>query len=343
MVESLIRLMWFIKNTMNKIFYIGGIILISLFLYQCKHAAGGIVSVFEHAVSPADNPITKEKVKLGRELFFDKRLSRDESISCASCHLPELAFTDGKVVSEGVGGLTTQRNSPSILNSAYLTTVMYDAHLPTLEQQVIVPIQEHVEMDMNMLDLITKMRGIPEYQNAAKNIFNREFDAYVLTRAISAYERTLISDNSAFDQYYYQGNKKAISNEAERGWKLFSERLYCTECHPAPYFTTHEPINNGLYADYGEDKGRFRIFSDSMDIGQFKVPSLRNLELTGPYMHDGSLSTITDVINHYKGGGKGHRLQDERIVPFEISDSQTQDLIAFLNALTDTTYMVDYR
>lgn len=328
---------------MNKIYYIGGIILVSLFLCQCKHSEGGLVAVFESAESPTDNPITKEKVELGRKLFFDKRLSSDETISCASCHLPELAFSDGKKVSEGVGGLMTQRNSPSILNSVYLPTVMYDAHLPTLEKQVIVPIQEHVEMDMNMLELIKKMRTIPEYQEAAKNIFNREFDAYVLTRSIAAYERTLISDNSAFDQYYYQGNKNAMSDGAKRGWKLFSETLYCTKCHPAPHFTTHEPINNGLYVDYGEDKGRFRIFNDSLDIGLFKVPSLRNLELTGPYMHDGSFATIADVINHYKKGGAGHKLQDERIVPFEITDSQTQDLVAFLNALTDTTYMVDYR
>jgi len=327
---------------MNKIFYIGGIILIPLFLYQCKHTEG-VVSPFEKPESPEDNPITKEKVEFGKQLFFDKRLSRDESISCASCHLPELAFSDGKKVSEGVGGLTTQRNSPSILNSVYLPTVMYDAHLTTLEKQVIVPIQEHVEMDMNMVELIKKVRAIPEYQEASKQIFNREFDSYVLTRAISAFERTLISNNSAFDQYYYQGNKNAISKEAIRGWRLFSKKLYCTECHPAPYFTTHEPINNGLYIDYGEDKGRFRIFNDSMDIGQFKVPSLRNIELTAPYMHDGSFARITDVINHYKNGGSGHRLQDERIVPFEITESQIQELTAFFNALTDTSYMIDFR
>ena len=280
-------------------YLIGGVILVLFFLYQCNYSKSGEVRVFSPIESPIDNPITKEKVALGRKLFFDKRLSSDNSISCASCHIPALAFTDGKPVSNGVGGLKTQRNSPSILNASYLPTVMFDAHIPTLEQQVIIPIQEHVEMNMSMKDLITRLRSIPEYQEAALDIFGRKFDAWVLTRSISAYERTLISDNSPFDQFYYQGNKKAVSAEVKRGWKLFSEELYCTSCHPAPHFTTHEPLNNGLYANFGEDKGRFRIFNDSTDIGKFKVPSLRNISLTAPYMHDGSIKRIEDVLEHY--------------------------------------------
>lgn len=287
--------------------------------------------------------MSAEKIELGRKLFFDKRLSRDNSISCASCHIPAFAFTDRKIVSEGVEGRKTQRNSPSILNAAFLKTAMFDAHLTSLEMQVIVPIQEHVEMDMKMLDLIEKLKKVDEYQLAAKKIFGRDFDPFVLTRSISAFERSLISMNSPFDRFYYGKNTHAISADAKKGWKLFSEKLYCTKCHPAPHFTTHLAENNGLYLEYGEDKGRFRIFNDSNDIGKFKIPSLRNIALTYPYMHDGSVSSISDVILHYSQGGKGHPLQNKSIQPFKISTAEIQYLTAFFNSLTDTTYMNAFR
>ena len=322
---------------------IGGFVGISLFLYYCS-GSREISSVLGEVNHPNDNPTNEAKVELGRKLFFDKRLSRDNSISCASCHHPEWAFTDRKKVAEGVEGRKTERNSPTILNSGYLQTVMFDAHLPTLEQQVIVPIQEHVEMDMNMKDLLLKLRAIPEYQNAAKEIFDRsEFDAWVLTRSISAFERSLISDNSRFDQFYYGKNKQALNSSEKKGWKIFSEKLYCTKCHPAPHFTNFQAEGNGLYAEYGNDKGRFRIHNDSLDIGKFKVPSLRNIELTYPYMHDGSLMTIEDVINHYSKGGEGHVNQSELITPFNLSIEERNDLSNFLKSLTDTTYMKDFR
>ena len=326
----------------NKIFKLGGIITISLFLFMCCKHVGNGAPVLGEVSHPTDNISTPEKIALGRKLFFDKRLSVDNTVACASCHLPSLAFTDGKPVAEGVKGRKTQRNSPSILNAGHLPTVMFDAHLPTLEQQVIVPIQEHVEMDMDMKECLEKLRAIPEYQKAARDIFDREFDAWVMTRSISAFERSLISDNSRFDQYYYK--KKDVLTESEkRGWKIFSEELYCVKCHPAPHFTTYQAENNGLYLDYGEDKGRFRIFSDSNDIGKFKVPSLRNLELTAPYMHDGSMASIDSVLNHYSRGGAGHWNQNSLIEPFELNSQMRSDLKAFLLTLTDTSYMKDFR
>lgn len=320
--------------------YWGGIVLISLFLWQCKNARNG---VFEEVVHPVDNPTSDEKIALGKKLFFDTRLSRDNSISCASCHLPELAFTDGKKVSEGVEGRKTERNAPSILNAGYLQTVMFDAHLPTLEMQVIVPIQEHVEMDMEMGALIERLRQIPEYQSAARQIFDREFDPWVLTRSIAAFERSLISDHSRFDRYYYHNEKSAMNDREINGWKLFSEKLYCIQCHPVPHFTHFKAENNGLYMDYGSDQGRFRIHHDSLDMGKFKVPSLRNSVLTAPYMHDGSFETLREVILHYSKGGAGHRLQHPIIQPFQLSESEIDDLVLFFGALTDTSYMKDFR
>lgn len=290
--------------------------------------------------TPQDNPTTDEKAELGRKLFFDKRLSRDGTISCATCHNPRKAFTDQLTTSRGINGQTTERNSPSLLNAGFLKTAMFDAHLQSLELQVIVPIQEKTEMGHNMKELIPQLRAIPEYQAAAKKIFNRDFDAYVLTRSISAFERTLISLNSRYDQFQ-RGNKRALTKSEQAGMKLFTEKLYCAKCHPAPYFTTFEAENNGLYQDYEPiaDKGRFRIHLDSNDIGKFKVPSLRNIELTFPYMHDGSMKTLNDVIAHYANGGQNHPKQNTVIAPIKLSEIEQKQLIAFLKSLTDTSYL----
>jgi len=288
--------------------------------------------------APEENPTTDEKVALGKQLFFDKRLSLDGTVSCATCHNPQKAFTDQLITSIGSKGQRTERNAPSLLNSGFLKTVMFDAHLKTLELQVIVPLQEPVEMGHNMKKLIPQLRAIPAYQEAAQRIFQRDFDAYVLTRAISAFERTLVSMDSRFDSFQ-KGDKKALSKNEQAGWKLFSEKLYCTQCHPAPYFTTFEAANNGLYVDYGKDKGRFRINLDSSDIGKFKIPSLRNSSLTFPYMHDGSMENLENVINHYAKGGQKHRLQDTRIVPFQLTVTEKNQLISFLKTLTDTSYL----
>ena len=321
---------------------VGGTLLVSLFFSQCRSGHAEI-QVFSTIPSPADNPLTEEKIELGKKLFFDKQLSRDGSVSCATCHVPEFAFTDRKAVSEGVAGGKTERNSPSILNAAYLKTVMFDAHLTSLEMQVIVPIQEHVEMDMKMGDLITRLRKVPEYQEAARKIFNRDFDAWVLTRSIAAFERSLVSSNSPFDRYYFKNERNAISADAKRGWKIFSEKLYCIQCHPAPYFTNFNAESNGLYADYSPDHGRFRIFHDTSDMGKFKVPSLRNIELTFPYMHDGSMNSLDEIIDHYMKGGEDHFNKSKIIKPFKLTSQERHDLKAFLNSLTDTSYLKAFR
>ena len=290
--------------------------------------------------APSDNPQNAEKIALGRKLFFDKRLSLDGSISCASCHDPQKAFSDQRSKSIGINGQLSERNAPSILNAAFLKTAMFDAHLATLELQAIVPIQEPVEMGHNMKILIKQLRQIPEYQAAAQAIFGRDFDAWVLTRSLAAFERSLLSMNAPFDQYM-AGNKKAMNKEQLAGWRIFSDELYCTKCHPAPYFTTYEAANNGLYASYEgkTDQGRFRIHHDSSDIGKFKIPSLRNLPLTYPYMHDGSINSMEAALAHYQQGGAGHPLQDPRILSFELSTKEKAQLLAFFNALVDTSYL----
>jgi len=290
--------------------------------------------------APTDNPQNAEKIALGRKLFFDTRLSLDGTVSCATCHDPKKAFCDQRSKSVGIKGQLSERNAPSILNAAFLKTAMFDAHLATLELQAIVPIQEPVEMGHNMKNLIKQLRQIPEYQAAAQAIFGRDFDAWVLTRSLGAFERSLLSLNAPFDQYM-AGNKKAMSKDQLAGWRIFSDKLYCTQCHPAPYFTTYEAANNGLYASYeGQtDQGRFRIHHDSSDIGKFKIPSLRNLPLTYPYMHDGSKKSLVEVLAHYQQGGAKHPLQDPRIVAFELSEKEKAQLLDFFSALVDTSYL----
>jgi cytochrome c peroxidase len=290
--------------------------------------------------APTDNPQNAEKIALGRKLFFDTRLSLDGTVSCATCHDPKKAFCDQRSKSVGIKGQLSERNAPSILNAAFLKTAMFDAHLATLELQAIVPIQEPVEMGHNMKNLIKQLRQIPEYQAAAQAIFGRDFDAWVLTRSLGAFERSLLSLNAPFDQYM-AGNKKAMSKDQLAGWRIFSDKLYCTQCHPAPYFTTYEAANNGLYASYeGQtDQGRFRIHHDSSDIGKFKIPSLRNLPLTYPYMHDGSIHSMEAALAHYQRGGAGHPLQDPRILSFELTSKEKAQLLAFFDALVDTSYL----
>ena len=310
------------------------------FLIQCNTIKIIDPNLIVVVPTPVDNLQTEAKIALGRSLFFDKRLSRDGTISCATCHNPAKVFSDQLPKSIGINGQETERNSPSILNSGFLKTAMFDAHLATLEMQVIVPIQEKTEMGHNMKELIPELRKIKEYQEAAKKIFNRDFDAFVLTRSISAFERSLVSMNSRFDQYQ-KGEKNKLTKDEVAGWKLFSEKLYCTQCHPKPYFTTFVAENNGLYTSYEgkEDQGRFRIHNDSSDIGKFKVPSLRNSALSFPYMHDGSFKSLDEVIEHYAKGGSKHRLQNPSIVGFKISAKEKQQLISFLKSLTDTSYI----
>ncbi len=285
---------------------------------------------------PSDNPMSSEKIKLGKKLFFDKRLSLNNTIACASCHIPEMAFTDGKRFSPGVHGKLSRRNTPTLTNVGYNHKFMFDGEISSLEMQAIVPLIDSLEMANDMGVLIKKLREIEYYRKEAKRLFKREFDAYVLTRSLSAFQRTIVSYQSPFD-HYQDGNENAISKSAQRGWRLFSEKLYCTKCHAPPYFTNFKNGNNGLYANYTaiEDKGRFRINGDSSEIGSFKIPTLRNISKTAPYMHDGSMNTLWEVIDHYKKGGNNHINQSAVIQSFTLRNQEKVDLIVFLNSLSD--------
>lgn len=291
---------------------------------------------------PKDNPMFAEKIELGRKLFFDPVLSRDNSVSCGSCHLPEKGFSDTVGLSLGADKQKGERNAPPLFNVAYKKDFFKDGGIPTLELQVLAPFDNELELDMNIVEATERLKKIPHYKAAFKRVFGREPDPFGLTRAIAAYERTLISGNSAYDEFVY-GKKEALSASAQRGMKLFaSPKLGCNNCHSGQFFTNGKYENNGLYETY-KDTGVARITLKLSDVGRFNVPTLRNIELTGPYMFDGSLKTLGEVIDHYTTGGKNHPNKSSLIQPFTLTNGEKQDLINFLKSLTDQRFVKKHK
>lgn len=317
----------------------GVLFISSLLLFFC-------VLIFDYSargiVTPYENPLTdtlQARIELGKRLFYDPILSRDSSISCSSCHLQELAFTDGKKTSVGIRGRIVSRNSPTLTNIKDKNTFLLDGVNPSLESQVRVPIQEHNEFDFHMYLILDRINRNPFYVNLARIAYDRKFDEYVLVHSIAEFERTLISDNSPYDQYL-RGNKKALSKSQKRGMKIFFDKLYCSECHNGPNFSNDGLANNGLYEVY-KDTGRMRLTEKEIDRAIFKVPFLRNIEVTAPYMHDGSFSSLEEVIDHYASGGKSHPNKSPIIQPFELSIQEKEDLVNFLKSLTDQDFLTN--
>ena len=277
---------------------------------------------------PNDNQLTIERINLGKKLFYDPILSRDSSISCNSCHLQEFAFTDANPTSIGIAGRLGKRNAMSLANVAYANFLQRESGVPTLEMQVLVPIQEHNEMDFNIVAVAEKMNEDPNYRKLSYDAYGKLPDAFVITRAIAAFERTFLSGNSKYDT-------NQLSESEQRGMALFfSDSLACSSCHGTFLFTNQQPKNNGLYAQY-TDSGRYILTGLQEDIGRFKTPTLRNIELTSPYMHDGSLSSLEEVIAHYESGGMNHVNQSAMLKGFTLTETEREELIVFLNSLTD--------
>ncbi|HEX5624481.1 MAG TPA: cytochrome c peroxidase [Saprospiraceae bacterium] len=293
---------------------------------------------FDEPHFPPDNLFSDARFELGRSLFYDPVLSVDSSISCASCHRPEFAFTDRKTVSEGVFGRAGTRNAPSLANVAYQPYFLREGGVPTLEMQIGVPIQEHNEFDHNLLVIAEKLMRSDHYRDQSLRAYGRLPDPFVITRSIACFERALISGQSAYDRFL-QGDIHALSPDAQKGMKLFhSEPFNCSKCHSGILFTNHAFENNGLYEQYA-DEGRKRLTGLESDAALFKVPSLRNVDWTMPYMHDGKLSSLEDVIDHYAAGGRNHPHKSVLVAGFPINDDQKRQLLAFLKSLTDHQFI----
>lgn len=296
---------------------------------------------FPSIVHLEGNEYTVERWELGKKLFYDPILSKDGKVSCASCHDPALAFSDDKEVSIGSSGLLGTRNAPSLANVAYHPYYTREGGLPTLEMQILVPIQEHNEFNNNIVLIADTLSKIESYVEMSLSAYEQEPNAFVITRALSQFERSMISGQSAYDLEFNYNLVGSMSESALRGKALFeSDRTSCSSCHSGFNFTNYSFENNGLYNEY-VDNGRERLTQDPEDRAKFKVPSLRNVELTGPYMHDGSISSLSEVIEHYNGGGRSHQSKNDLIRPLNLSTDEKSDLIYFLNSLTDHRFITN--
>ena len=293
---------------------------------------------FPKIIVPEDNPLSEAKIELGKKLFFEKLLSRDSSISCATCHNPKYAFTDGLEKAKGVKDREVSRNTPTLTNMAYNTSFLRDGVNPSLEAQVIVPIHEKNEFDFHILLAAERLKKKKEYVDLSLAAFGEIPNPKVISNAIASFERTLISGNSRYDQFTFQKDSSALSINELRGMHLFNKHN-CVSCHSGFNFTNGEVVNNGLYQHY-EDIGKMRVTLDSNDKGAFKVPTLRNVALTAPYMHDGSLKSLEAVVDHYIKGGFDNPNKDNRIKELRLSEKDKQDLVAFLKCLTDSSFIV---
>jgi len=288
---------------------------------------------------PVGNEYTKERWELGKKLFYDNQLSKSNTVNCGSCHKPSLAFSDDVAFSLGNNNEIGTSNAPTLVNIAYHPYYTRAGGVPTLEMQVLVPIQEHNEFNTNILELVALLNKDKEYKEAAINAYNREFDPYVLVRAIANFERSFISGNSPFDKYFYQSQKSALSESEIKGMNLFmSNKTNCSKCHTGFNFTNNLFENNGLYENY-KDIGRMRLTKLELDRGLFKVPTLRNVALTAPYMHDGSVYTLEQVIENYDKGGKAFINKSAILKPLYLTNYEKQDLINFLKSLTDEQFI----
>lgn len=328
-------------------------------------------------VEPEDNPMSQARFELGRHLFYDTRLSGNTTQSCSSCHLPEKAFTDGLAVAVGSTGELHPRNSQSLINSAYNATLTWaNPSLRSLEQQIMIPLfgESPVEQgitDANREEILQRLRDEPRYETLFANAFPNEGDPITfenIVYGLAAFVRGLVSFSAPFDQFE-QGDLTALSVAAQRGRALFfSERLECFHCHGGYNFSDsttdrsqtfiERPFHNtGLFNIGGtgdfpvNNRGIFEITGDPSEMGKFRAPSLRNIALTAPYMHDGSFGTLGEVIRFYAAGGRNitegphagdgrsNPFKDGFVTGFELDAEEEGDLIAFLEGLTDTRFL----
>jgi cytochrome c peroxidase len=311
---------------------------------------------------PPDNPVTPEKVALGRKLYFDTRLSMDGTVSCATCHDPAKGFADGKKVSTGVAGKTGTRNSPTVLNSVFNEFQFWDGRAGGLEDQAKGPMVNPVEMGMASHEVVSAaVAKVPEYRAEFQKIFGREPNIDTIVQAIASFERTVVSGNSKVDRFL-AGDKAALSEPGQRGWALWNGKARCNTCHAlgeaTPNLTDNKFHNIGVAAknkDFAglarraaavtdpaelafhpefSELGRFVVTRQPKDIGAFKTPGVRDIALTAPYMHDGSEATLMDVVNFYDRGGEPNPYLDGGITPLKLTEQEKLDLVEFMESLT---------
>lgn len=289
---------------------------------------------------PADNPMTPEKVALGWQLFYDPRLSADDSIACATCHIAMFGYGDPDAVSLGVNNARGRRNSNPVLNSAFNASQFWDGRASTLEDQALGPLTDPMEMANTLLGVEIRLNRIPAYREQFAAVFgSEEITAANVARALAAFQRVIIAGNSPWDRYTVNGEQDAVSDAARRGFELFSGKAGCSRCHSGANFTDSGSVvfhNTGFgMRDAKLDLGRFEVTGEEADRGAFKTPTLRNVAQTAPYMHDGSIATLEEIIDFYDAGGLANEWLDPLLgVPLGLTPEEKADLLEFLRALT---------
>ena len=306
-----------------------------LFLGSCSTDSfvfEGLDATYPEMQFPLDNPANPDAAKLGERLFFDPVLSIDSTISCGSCHKPEMGFATNDAVTPGVDGALGKRNSPSLMNVGFQPYFMREGGVPSLEMQVLVPLGDETEMAHNVVDAVRRLNRNTSYRNEFLTVYGDTASPYLLVRALANFERTLIDFSSAFDSYI-NGEGSSLSAEAVKGGQLFYGKANCVECHSGVLLTDFSFANNGSAILDSSDYGRELLTNESDDRYVFKTPSLRYVKQTAPYMHDGSVSTLAAVIEQYNSGGVSHSFTDPRIQPLDLSTAERNQLLAFLEAL----------
>ncbi len=353
----------------------------SLSLEQRRGEPADLLAIAEHpplglppVPVPADNPLTREKIELGRRLFYDRRLSLNDTFSCAMCHVPEQGFTSNELaMAVGIEGRSVRRNSPTIYNAAYAAMLFHDGREQTLEQQVWGPLLANNEMgNPSVGRVLEKIRGIADYRGRFEAAFDgKGVSMETLGMALASYERTLISGDSPFDRWYFGGDPAALSAQAQRGFELFTGKAGCVACHrigenhalfsddglhntglgyresmglrpetqpvlvaPGVSFQVDRAIIEQVGEKPPTDVGRYEVTQNPHDRWKYKTPSLRNVGLTAPYMHNGAFATLREVVDFYDAGGVPNELLDPLIRPLHLGETEKADLIAFLESLT---------
>ncbi len=306
---------------------------------------------FPAATDDPDNPLTKEGIELGRLLFYDTRLSGNNQLSCASCHHQNIAFSDATVLSNiGVSGKILPRHTPALINLAWATSgLFWDGGSTNLESQAFGPLTSADEMGQNLSELEFELKQVPDYQKRFKLVFGSEINSASVVKALAQFQRTLISGDSKYDQYIRKEAGANLTDQEKEGLSLVDSK--CRNCHAGELFTDDRFHNNGIDADFSNDsfeglyQGRYRISYNLEDLGKFKTPTLRNVLLTAPYMHDGRFSKLEDVLEHYNSGVKVSGTTDPTLLPtvgkrgILLTAKDKNAILAFLASLTDNTFI----
>jgi len=329
------------------------LVLVVFILISAINAYGGHLEPFKSSPVSPDNPQTSDKVYLGKQLFFDRRLSGDGTMSCATCHIPDLAYTDGQEISLSYPTTKNWRNTPTLINIAFFKNLFHDGRATSLEDQALFPVMSSFEMNLNLDYLEEKLRVVPEYVTAFKQVFGGDISRERVAMAIAAFERTLVSVNAPLDRYL-KGEQSALSDDAKKGYKIFTGKGRCADCHYGvnlsddKFHALHIPENPehrndpritatrrfvakvyhyGDYSNLDEDPGRYLITKERKDWKAFRTPTLREIAKTAPYMHNGIFGTLDEVIEFInRGGGAGNIV----LKPLGLSADEKRQIKIFL-------------